>query len=515
MLLVFAAGCASSGAPRDSRTTPASLAAVRPRTSVSDRSWVDLGPPGGSVQDPVGEQDPEGKQDPGGEQEPETETEGAPDKQEPEAEAGEAEGVPAEQDEGEVASPEPEIDWVNGRLSVRYVGRWTGADEDHKLYGTLDADIGDPRHHDITGHFMGRVVGNFERGEQQFEGLVDTYDGDVVGHLYDAYIDFHSVSGFSRIRAGRQSLYDTPEVAFFDGVHAETEPIGDLELRLGAYGGASARLYESSVAGDWMAGGYAEGRPWEGGRLRVDYMHMEDDGLLGLNQNDLWGFGYWQTVARVWQLELEHTLLEGRGRDVRSRLAYFDTDSDLLLQVSYYQLLSTLNNLVNELDPYYNALQELFPYYQFGALASKGIADSVTVEGGADLRRVEDDADIGQFNRDYERYFVNLRFHDIGIEGFSASVLSDLWYADGRDVRTWGADLSQVLSDPLTASVGTYYSLYKYDLFTNSERDNVRTYYVRLEHETTESLTFDLAYELEDNDFDVFHTVRLRGVWRF
>jgi hypothetical protein len=408
-----------------------------------------------------------------------------------------------------------EVDWFAGSLSLRYIGRWTGDDSDHKVYATLSSQIGDPEQHDVTGYFMGRVVGNLERGGAVFGDIIDTWDSDVVAYVYDAYADVHSVSGLSRLRIGRQWLTDTPEQAFFDGAHVETEELGDTTIQLGVYGGSSTRLYESSQSGDWIVGGYAQATPWTRGRVRVDYMYMEDEERLGTNQNDLLGIGFWQGVTNEIQFELEHTLLEWRSRDVRSRVNFYDAEADLMVQVSYYQLLTTLKDLVNELDPFFNAMNELFPYYQFGAMLSKGFGEHVTVEGGGDVRRVDDEGDIGQFNRDYERFYANLRFHDVLFDGFSATLMSDLWYANGRDTRTFGFDLSQELSEPLTASVGSYYSLFKYDMFTNSERDDVRTYYVRLEHETTESLTLDIAYEFEDNDIDEFHTLRLRGVWRF
>ena len=40
--------------------------------------------------------------------------------------------------------------------------------------------------------------------------------------------------------------------------------------------------------------------------------------------------------------------------------------------------------------------------------------------------------------------------------------------------------LSREMSEKLKLSFGSYYSLYKYDLFLVSERDDVRTYYLRL-----------------------------------
>jgi hypothetical protein len=406
-------------------------------------------------------------------------------------------------------------DRIDGRLSMRYVGRFAGSTSDHKLYTTLSADIGDPREDEATFHFMGRMVANLERGDAEFADLLDTWNGDVVGFLYDAFVDLHGHQGMRRVRLGRQWLAETPVQVFLDGIHLETDPVGDVDLVFGAFGGSSARLYESSQQGDWAAGVYAEARPWAQSRLRLDYLYLEDEPRFGATENDLLGARIWQGLGDGLRAEAAFTRLDDRDRDVQARLIHADADGDWLARLSFYQLLETQLDLVNELDPYYNALLELYPYAQFGAMVSKAVGDRVTMDLGADLRRVQDDADVGQFNRDYERGYANLRIDDLIWEGLSVSVMGDVWYSDGRDVRSFGFDASRPLWSGWSGSVGSYYSLYKYDMFTNTERDDVRTYYLRVGQEVRDGLSFDLGYELENNDIDDFHTLRLRGVWRF
>ena len=43
----------------------------------------------------------------------------------------------------------------------------------------------------------------------------------------------------------------------------------------------------------------------------------------------------------------------------------------------------------------------------------------------------------------------------------------------------------------------------------------MRTYYLRIGQELGDGVSFDFGYELENNDIDDFHTLRVRGVWRF
>jgi len=67
----------------------------------------------------------------------------------------------------------------------------------------------------------------------------------------------------------------------------------------------------------------------------------------------------------------------------------------------------------------------------------------------------------------------------------------------------------------LTLSVGSYYSLYKFELFLNDERDHVRTYYGRVRHKASQAIAFDLDYEFERTDLADFQTLRMGFTWRF
>jgi hypothetical protein len=406
---------------------------------------------------------------------------------------------------------------VRGQLVSRYWLRWTGDETDNDIYETLSLDIGDPDRHAVTGHLQGRLSADLDggTGSQPFASLHDSFDGRLTGHLYHAYADLHRVPGFALVRAGRQLIHDAPELAFFDGLRGETEEFGGIAGQLGVYGGASARLYEASPRGDWMTGLYLQGRPWSGGRLRLDWMHLEDETLLGPHADDLLGAGVWQSVGERIRLEGQYTRIEDRDRDVRTRAYYTDAASELLVQVSYYQLLRTQRELVVELDPFFSALQELFPYRQIGLLASKGLWQRLDVQVGVDLRRVSDQDDIGQFNRDYDRWFTTLTVRDVLADGLSVGITADHWNSDAQDVRTWGADAGYRLDAALDLSAGTYYSLYKFDLLLNRERDDVRTYYARLRYKTSRSVTLDLSYEIEDDDFDLYHTLRMGMSWRF
>ncbi|MBL8728434.1 MAG: hypothetical protein JNM25_08395 [Planctomycetes bacterium] len=403
---------------------------------------------------------------------------------------------------------------VRGRLTSRYYLRWTGDDTDNDLLTTLSLDAGDAERHAVSAHFMGRLAYDMDGTDGTFTGLSDTYGQRLDGLVYDAYVDLHRLGGFSLVRIGRQSIYETPEVAFLDGAHVTSAEFGDLAFQVGAYAGASTHLYEASHSGDLIGGVYAQLRPWRRGRFRLDYMHIEEDGRLLGQGDDLVAAGFWQDLGEHLQTELQYSRIGDRDRDARARATWRQSDWGLLLQASYYALLRSQGDLVLEADPFFNSLNELRPYDQVSVLAAKDVSQLVQLQAATDLRRVRDRSDVGFYNRDYDHYYGTVNLHDWGPKGLTLSGTGDLWNSDGQLVRSWGGDATYELGKS-TVSIGTYYSLYKFDLFTNSERDHVRTWYGKLRHRTSDAVTLEGDFEVEDDDIDQYYRLRLGVTWRF
>jgi hypothetical protein len=512
-----AASCVSEPARAPHAEAPPSTAPAAPRTEPPVRTEV-AGTEPGAVQPPAvpqtepraepraeGETEPQGERDPSAGAHP-----GAP--------AAPAAGTPAvASDRASATRPGT----VHGSLSVRYRGRFTGDDQDQEARGVLALDVADPRAPWITGHLLARMDVDIDGLDESavFEDLSDTYDGSVVTKLYLAYADVslraRPEDSPGTLRVGRQSDARLPEVLRLDGITYTTRPAGEREIELGVYGGIPVHLYESSRDGDLAFGTFVEGRPWKGGRARLDWMHLEDELVLGEEHDDLVALGLWQELARHWRLEGEFSHLEGDPRDLRLRTFYDDPDSETIVRAGYYELLETQTLEVTELDPFYDELLEYFPYRQATLVVSRSFGSHTVVDVGLDVRRVSDSDDVGEFNRDWERYYATASLHDVPAEGVALSITGDRWDDDDRDTSAFGADLSYAAEERWNAAVGSYYSLYKYELLELDEREDVRTYYTRAAYELSKSLDLELVYEFEDDDLDTYHTLRLGALWRF
>lgn len=400
---------------------------------------------------------------------------------------------------------------LSGDLRTRYQGRFTGDSNDHDVYQTADLAYADPEGR-WSGSFLAR--GAFDAdGEdsQEFFGLLDTYEHRFEAQLFHAYVDVASRS-LELLRFGRQLVYETPVTVLFDGVRAELAPRGAARIALGAYAGIGEHMYESSDDGDLVLGGFGAARAWEGAELRADWMRLEDARLGVDHENDLFGLVLSQDLARAetsTRMDARFTSLEGDGRDVRFTASHVDGGDDWSFSGSLYRLLQTQKSLAAPLDPFSDTLFELFPYTQAGVTASKDWRHFGLLSG-VEARRVTDADDEGEYNRDFERYYLTGTLADA--LPVSIALTGEVWRAQETDYETWGAALARGFADVWEVSLASHYALYEYDLSSAEERDHVRstTLDVRWKQGVRR---WTLRYELERNDFDDFHQVTLDFAW--
>jgi hypothetical protein len=87
------------------------------------------------------------------------------------------------------------------------------------------------------------------------------------------------------------------------------------------------------------------------------------------------------------------------------------------------------------------------------------------------------------------------------VDRLSISLTGEQWKAGPQRVNSTGADVSYAFKSGRRSpklSVGSYYSLYKYDYYISlGERTNVRTYYVKAAYPFAQRYAVNGSYELE------------------
>lgn len=403
-----------------------------------------------------------------------------------------------------------------GVLTTRWRSRWENGDDRHDVSLYFGADVGAAGSTKVSFHARGSTAFELDHEDESsgFDGLLQTYDEGRYVRLYDLYVDVHTVDELRVLRFGRQSDLETPEPAVYDGARVESAERGEHSWMWGAYGGRAVRYYDDA-GGDALYGAYASLRPWEDGRMRIDWMHADDETVLGGVRDDLFSVEVWKRLREELQIGAFYSRLEDRNRDLRLDADLAWPEAGVHVSARYYELLQSQQFRATEFDPFSPSVGVWQPFRRVDLDLSKSIADDWNLRAGVDLRRVRDSADVGEFNRDYDRWFLGVASEESEERPWTLALTGDLWKGSGRDQWTWGIDAGRRLGSSTRGVVGTYYSLWKTDFALGEEREDVRTWFARVEHEVTDELELEGRYEYEDSSLLDFHILRVRATWSF
>jgi hypothetical protein len=394
---------------------------------------------------------------------------------------------------------------------MKYRYRWTGGDSDTDLYEFLTAGWGDPDRtpvsFSVSARFAEDLDGNRKvSGYYAFNSLDDTYQANSTARLYTAYVDFNRLLPGTQVRGGRQVLEEFPEAVPMDGGLVRAG--GEGWLRCGGFGGVPVNLFESPTQGDSMYGGWAEVHPWSRGLARVEYLHLRDQNVFGLFDDDLVGVVAEQGLG-AFLFHARYTNLEHQDRDVTGRLTGRFPEAGLVIDGQVTYLFERIEALSYALDPYALFLMDLEPYVQWTARASQDLGSLFGVDLSVSQRKLVRGAGEATYNHEFVHATASPRLNDWPVPGLSISVSADYWRSTGNDYWTAGADLSLKLHPLVTLGAGTGYALYSIDSLTGEERDRVRSVYATLRWKVPPASFLEIRVSLEDTPRETFHSLEV------
>ncbi len=413
-----------------------------------------------------------------------------------------------------------------GDLSNRYKFRTSGAVADHDLESVATLNLGQPSIDKFSAAL--RAGGNFDLNGQStdttFGSIYDTIATPAVGRLYYAYLDIEGAGPFATIRLGRQQRFEF-ESAYFDGAFLRTDPW--YAISLDVYGGVPVHLYETQLGwdpGDWTVGAALEWNPNLPLQVRLDYTHLRDKRTAfrfnaGDTEDDLFGSSLWWGISDNVGFTSRFTAFSDQVRDVRSTLNLNFPKIDFSLRLDGYRLLKGYDVRVFDWDAFSNA-GTYRPYNELSLTATKYFGEHVAVDAGGTLRWLDNRQIASPFNHGYERAFLSASLFDLPWESFQVTATGDYYHGRDSDFQdnTFGGSFSVskgFAKDRFEVEAGTAYYLYRYNLFTAAESNDVQTYFLFAEGELVKHLTAKVGYEFENNDLDDFHSMQARLTWSF
>ncbi len=424
---------------------------------------------------------------------------------------------------------------VTGSLWSRYRFRTGTEDKDQDFSQNLSMDIGDKARQMATGHLNARwsqdLDGrNIGLDADEYTQIIDTFGSSTEFRLYSAHVDFHKIPSIDLLRVGRQFTYDTPEILQFDGLRLDTQPfLGKHALKFSFYGGLPVHEFEASSQGDTLVGGAVEGKPFRSVRLRFDYTRIDDEvrrdrhqtplvyGDRKLSSNFL-SWSYWQRWRDPFiRLHSRFTMLDGKPREGTVRFLYNNIKEQLYVSARYNGWFKEQQRLVSELDTFFDTLQGFEPHHKGTLVVTKGWGDHFSTEVGAAFRRLAGGGNEARFNREFDRFHATFEARDLPIKNLTSSVSGYLYHghSSAPDTREAAADITYKWDKMNRTSVGTGYALFKFDVFTGEERDEVRTYYLKHRFRPRKWAILDLDYEYEVSRGGEWHSARLTFRFNF
>jgi hypothetical protein len=108
--------------------------------------------------------------------------------------------------------------------------------------------------------------------------------------------------------------------------------------------------------------------------------------------------------------------------------------------------------------------------------------------------------------------YFDVEVMDLFLNNLSGTLLLEQWDSQGQSFNSIGADLSYKIKKnkkEARISIGTNYSLYKYDYYTElGVQEHVRTWYLTGKYPLNKGFSVNGTYEYEQS-FETFQTLRL------
>lgn len=414
---------------------------------------------------------------------------------------------------------------ITGYFSARYVYRTAaladgGHESDQDLFGQLRLDVTMPKENRYEFHFFGTAAADLDgnrnsRYYNPLETILDTYNRSYAGYLYEAHLDINSpLSSVTQLRLGRQGG-TRDEGILFDGLAADLTLARNLHMT--AYGGAAVYLYQIDY--DWgsdvLGGAGIDYTPTRSTVLSLDYLFVKDEqNLYGTAtlRDELISLKLWQSFSDFLKGTAKYRYINGDPRDLTVRLVQTLPAVDFEWYANYFRQFRIQRRQTTDLSLYYDVMGPSYPYQSIDVKVRKLFGTRYAVDLGYFHRVLLEGWGQTDFNRDYTRYYAVFELSNLLSEGLSLSLTGEYWDSNGQSFSSAGADATYVFKKAgksAKISVGTYYSLYKYDYAIElNEKTNVRTYYLNGAIPLGNGFSVNAGYEYEDSLED-FQTVKL------
>src|SRR4029079_12374335 len=141
--------------------------------------------------------------------------------------------------------------------------------------------------------------------------------------------------------------------------------------------------------------------------------------------------------------------------------------------------------------------------------------DHLGVDAGFSARVLGNPDNESAFNHQFVRGWLTVSGYKWPCPDVDLAVTGEVWSATGDNTASLGGEITWRPRDRLKLTTGSYYSLYKHDLFVVDERQDVTTIFLRAVWRARDNLRLDGRIEFETGGEGNFLTGVLGVTWTF
>ena len=422
---------------------------------------------------------------------------------------------------------------LSGLLQLRYDGRYLsdGEDDDHKLHQIADVYIKDNK----WGHFKFTLAGDMiedidsEDDDQtdRTRTVHDTWDSSSHGYLYVCQAEIYELDYLNYARFGRQYVNHELPTTHLDGLNLllDLNFIG-TRIKPFAYAGIPVRLYEKGHYWDAQEiGGGAHIHLGRSTKVTLEHQVIEEDPEIAGTYRESGTERYGQSAFAIRQALLHKGygyislfLLDNSAKQVNTRFSFLIDRMDLDIDASYFYQFKEIDETPTS-SPYYTGLTgTIKPYHNITLDIMKGVyKDRIWVSAGTHWRLLDSGEDETELNHSYNNQYLALIIDDLLMKNVQLSLQADFWRvmdSDNEDeLFSFGGEIAYEKLRTITVSLGSFYSLYKYDYFSDTdEKTDVYTIYSDIRYYIQPKLYLDARYELDIYDIHEHRFIATLGL---
>ena len=423
---------------------------------------------------------------------------------------------------------------LSGLLQLRYDGRYPshGKDDDHKLRQIADVCIKENKWGHSRFSLSGDVIEDIDSKDDDNQTdrtrtVHDSWDSSSHGYLYICQAEIYELGYLNYARFGRQYVNHELTTTHLDGLNLLLNfDLFGTQIKPFVYAGIPVRLYEG---GDyWDAEEFGGGAHIHLGRstkITLEHQVIEEEPDIvgsyresGKNRYEQSAFAIRRSLLHKGYGYVSLFLLDNSPKNVNTRFSLLVDRLDLDIDASYFYQFKEISETPTS-SPYYTALTgTIKPYHNFTLDIMKGVyKDRVWISGGTQWRLLDSGEEESEFNHSYNNQYLALIIDDLLMKGVELSLQADFWQVmdsnNEDEILSFGGEIAYEKPKTINISLGSFYSLYKYDYFADTgEKTDVYTVYSDIRYYIKSGLYFDARYELDIYDIREHRFVATLGL---